>query len=213
MIVRLGGSDSIRTSPSPEQDAGFELFEGDWVAPNGKGKTSDLQINLTLQSENDVDGAVKAEIRFGNEEDGLLPIMELSAPESLLRYPKSAPEDGYDIKVVRPPYSTPVYGAKVEAAEPVGYFFRIRTRRDASAGKILSAFYGKITAASELHRPSDNPFRLHLYSYNKLGGRFVPRPGVEFCYNLNPNSKDQNLEYDQRNNLAREADEGTVYAP
>lgn len=210
MIVRLGGSDAIRTSPVPGKECGFDLYVGDWVAPHGKGKIPDMLITLALREENDVDGAVEAEIRFGNEDDGLIPIMELTAPESLLKYPRIAPADGYEVKTVKPPYVIPVSGAE-QAAEPIGYFFRIRTQKDKSTGKIVSAFYGKIVAQSGLRRPSDNPFLLHRYSYSNHGRKL--EPGVEFSYYLNPTPNDRNLEYDQRSNLAPGADKGVIYSP
>lgn len=210
MIVRLGGSDAIRTSPVPGKECGFDLYVGDWVAPHGKGKIPDMLITLALREENDVDGAVGAEIRFDNEEDGLVPIMEITVPESLLKYPRIAPANGFEVKVVKPPYIMPVSGAEL-AAEPVGYFFRIRTQKDKSTGKIVSAFYGKIVAQSGLRRPSDNPFLLHRNSYSNHGRKL--EPGVEFSYYLNPTPNDRNLEYDQRSNLAPEATKGSVYAP
>jgi len=211
MLVWLDGDDSIKTSPNPGKAVGFDLFEGDWVAPHGKGKTSDLLITLTLLEKNDVDGAVKGGIRFANKEDGLIPIMELSAPESVLKYPRIALEDGYDVKFVSPPYAMPVSGVEVEAPEPVGYFFRIRTQKDESTGKILSAFYGKIISQPGIPHPSQSPFQLHRYSYSNQGRKI--EPGVRFSYYLNPTANDRNLEYDQRTNLAPEADEGSVYAP
>lgn len=210
MIVRFGTEAWIQTTPIPGKEVGFDLFEYDWVAPHGKGKTSDLLINLVLQPGDEENRMVKGEIRFGNEDDGLIPIMELTAPESLLKYPRIAPKDGYETKVVKPPNIIPVSGINV-AAEPVGYFFRIRTQKDKSTGKIVSAFYGKIVAKSGLRRPSDNPFLLHQYSYTNHGRKL--EPGVEFSYYLNPTPNDRNLEYDQRNNLAPEASEGSVYAP
>jgi hypothetical protein len=209
MLVWLG--DAIKTSPIPGKAAGFDLFEGDWVAPYGNGKISDLLINLSFQSQDDVDGAVRGEIRFGNKDDGLIPIMELSATESLLKYPRVAPEDGYEIKVVNPPYTIPISGVEVEVPEPVGYLFRIRTQKDQATGKILSAFYGKIVAKSGIRHPSENPFQLHRYSFQKDGRKL--EPGVRFSYYLNPTANDRNLEYDQRTNLAPGASKGLVYPP
>ena len=43
--------------------------------------------------------------------------------------------------------------------------------------------------------------------------KFDPTPGFQISYYLNPTPNDRNLEYDQQNNLAPEADKGATYPP
>lgn len=210
MIVRLKSSGDKLTAPTPGKEFGYDFFEDDWVAPHGKGKTSDLLITLTLQAEDGGNSGVNGEIRFENSDDGLIPIMELLAPESYLKYPRIAAENGYDIKVIRSVYPVNISRADAAAKEPVGYMFRIRTKRDKVTGRIVTAFYGKIVAAAG-HHENVNPFVLYPYSWENNERKLVP--GVEFSYYLNPTPNDRNLEFDQHNNLAPKADKGATLAP
>lgn len=211
MIVCLNNSAS-KDFPVFGEDIGFDLFEADWVIPHGKGKVADLKIKRTLADNNDVAGVASGEVKFGNEDDGLIAIMELIAPESRLQYPRTAPKNGYEIKLVD--IASPINPARnvIEKPEPVGYLFRIRTRRDETTGKIISAHYGKIIAKGGVRRPTDNPFRLVGHSVVEGGKRKLVR-GVDFSYYLNPTPNDRNLEYDQLTNLAPGADIGAVYLP
>ena len=210
MIVRLNSSSVALETPTPGKELGFDLFEYDWVAPHGKGKISDLIINLALQNQDEGNFGVNGKIRFGNEEDGLIPIMELTAPESLLKYPRIAADDGYVLKQVTPTYPISVSRIAAEVKEPVGYMFRIRTQRDKSTDKIVSAFYGKIVAPTGMTE-NVKPFGVFPFPREDDKQHFIPY--IQFSYYLNPTPNDRNLEYDQRNNLAPEATRGSVYAP
>ncbi len=201
MLVRLGGGDSKTTiKPTAEQlekDVGWDLIIGDWVAPQGKGKTSDLVFNFQSQFINDSDFSSQAKISMGNPDDGFIVIEKLVGAESLLKFPRSAPENGYTT-----PALDYYVGIKDEdyitipKIMPAGYLFRIRTVKDKS-GKITSAIYGKFTAPFILYDPT---WRENL-------------PTMKFdCY-INPNPNDQNLEYDQKNNLAPEVDKGLTWPP
>ena len=209
MIVRLKSSAHKKTTPTPGTEVGYDLFEDDWIAPHGKGKTPDLLMTLALQTGDEKNNKVTGEIKFENPDDGLIPIMELVHPESHLKYPPLAGENGYDLKVVH--LVGPVVSTRDNAAvkEPVGYMFRIRTQKDKATGKIISANYGKIIAATG-RTENVNPFVL---SYSRKNNKRIIVPGIQFSCYLNPTPNDRNIEYDQHNNLAPEADKGSVYEP
>jgi len=211
MIVRPNESDHKKVTPAPGKEVGFDLFENDWVVPHGKGKISDLLITLSLATEGEEDNKVTSEIRFGNPDDGLVPIMELAHPESQLVYPPLAVENGYDLKIIHPAY--PIVGKRVNAAvkEPMGYMFRIRTQKDKETGNIILANYGKIIMPPAHYNENVNPFLVYPYTWSDSKRILVP--WFDFSYYLNPTPNDRNLEYDQHNNLAPEADKGVTLAP
>jgi hypothetical protein len=210
MMVWLGNEINRNVSPDPGGEVGYDMFVHDWISPHGKGKVSDLLITLDLQPEDDKTMKVKGEVKFGNEDDGLIPISEFPVPESLLKYPRVAPKEGYEVKLVNPFFPIGVNRSQAAVKEPVGYMFRIRTSKDKSSGKILSAYYGKIVAPVG-YTENANPFV--VYSFRRKDDRHVFDPYIEFSYYLNPTPNDRNLEYDQRSNLAPGADKGSVYPP
>ena len=211
MIVRLSESDHKKVTPAPGKEAGFDLFENDWVSPQGKGKKSDLLITLNLETDGKEDNSVTSVIRFGNPDDGLIPIMELKHPESHLKYPPLADENGYNLKIIHPVY--PIVGKRDNAAakEPVGYVFRIRTQKDKATGNIISANYGKIITPPAHYNENVNPFLVYPYTWRD--NKRILVPWLDFSCYLNPTPNDRNIEYDQHNNLAPEADKGSVYEP
>jgi len=210
MLVWLGNEINRNASPDPGREVGYDMFVHDWVAPHGKGKVSDLLITLQVQPGDESIRKVKGEIRFGNKDDGLIPVMEFSAPESLLKYPRSAPEEGYELKDVHLFFPIGVNRDQAEQKEPLGYMFRIRTRKQEPSGKVVSAYYGKIVAPVG-YTENANPFV--VFSFPRKDNRNIFDPYVEFSYYLNPTANDRNLEYDQRTNLAPEADKGVTYPP
>lgn len=95
--------------------------------------------------------------------------------------------------------------------QPLGYIFRIRTIKDKTDSNVISALYGKIVGR---HGTSDNinPFEFNTLNRNEKR-ELVLDPSFTFSYYLNPTPNDRNLEYDQENNLAPEADKGLTYPP
>lgn len=202
MIVRMmdGGGKSYGIAPLLGGDLGWDLIESDWVAPHGNGKKSDLILNFDGHYENARKYAsfAKMNLRFSNIHDGLIPIMELIGKESLLKFPREAPGGEYPMKELEVflQQSETTRPIRIPTPEPNGYFIRIRTEVD-SEGKVVSANYGKITTPLRLNPPG------------------VDRKSVSFSFSsyLNPTPNGRNLEYDQHNNLAPEADKGVTYAP
>lgn len=211
MIVRwgLGSTDHIRYAPKLDEEVGYDLVAGDWVKPHGSGAVSDIQVMFKSDFKSPEDYSTSAKFRFSNPDDGLIPIASLIGSESLLKYPRSAPENGYEVKSIE---LTKHSGEQPQPMqeEPIGYFLRLRTIVEPSTGKILSAKYGKIIKEPG-HNSNESPFRLSSGMWKER--KFDPTPGFQISYYLNPTPNDRNLEYDQQNNLAPEADKGATYPP
>ena len=211
MIVRLakGGSKS-RMKPAAEQigtELSWDLVEGDWVAPNGKGKVADFFVKFESGYVDQYNRSAKVRLEFGNNDDGCIPIKQLKGEESLLEFPRLAPEKGYIVRELE--YSSEYKEVKDEVGykersftklpnpPPKGYMVRLRTKRGEN-DNIVSAIYCKITS----------PFELDDVLFQGRRRLFL-----NFDYYLNPTPNDRNLEYDQRNNLAPEADRGLTWPP
>jgi len=202
LLVRIidGGGKSYGIAPLHGVPLGWDLIEADWVAPHGAGKKSDLILKLDGRFENSERYFSSAEMHiiFPNSNDGFISIMDVDGKESLLKFPRQAPDGGYnheELKVLFKQSEISGYERSPEP-EPEGYFIRIRTETD-SSGKVVSAVYGKITSPIRLTPPG------------------LDRKNVTFSFSsyFNPTPNDRNLEYDQQNNLAPEADKGATYPP
>ena len=210
MLVRRGNRCRSRIKPEPEQigkKLGWDLVEGDWVAPIGNGKVADLVVVFETTYKDESNRTASVQIGFGNKEDGCIPLLELKGEESLLKFPRNAPKEGYDVRKLE-------YSLQYKEVEeprnymnktltqlpnplPEGYLLRLRTQKDKD-GKVVSAIYGKITS----------PFGLKDILFR--GNR---RLFLNFDYYLNPTPNDRNLEYDQKSNLAPEADKDLRWPP
>jgi hypothetical protein len=156
---------------------GFDLSAGDWVAPYGKGQTSDLVFSLhrRVVSESDYDAEMK--LSFTKEGDGLIVCPSEPDTGSEFKTPRTAPEGGYA------PERTWHYGKSMRPPDVSGYLIRVRTVLD-ETGKVKTALYGKVRG----------DFRLYV-------GTRVPKAGLGFDYYLNPTPNDRNLEFDPGRNL------------
>jgi len=130
--------------PENNKQIGYDLEIGDWVAPYGKGITSDFIFTLQRQFTNVTqyfDATLT--LSFPNDGDGIQSVMSDSSG-SLFRIPRSAPTNDYEPKLVLQMYredGKPMVG--VSANPDQNYFFRVRTKKD-DRGNIVSAMYGKI---------------------------------------------------------------------
>jgi hypothetical protein len=152
---------------------GYDLTVGDWVGPNGKGITTDIVFNGTLdqKAKNDFDYTLT--VSFPKPGDG---IQEFAVPDAEkgggLRSPHEAPTNGYQSQVVKTMSRHPGQGTKEDMNDPNrNYFFRVRTALDEN-GNVVSAHYGKIY------------------------GDFM-----QFTYYLNPTPNSRNIEFDPKQNL------------
>lgn len=209
MKVWLIGSHSL---PKTGKECGFDLFEKDWVKPYGKGETSDLLIKFDTDFKSPNNYKTSYSIRFSNPKDGFIPIPELINTESLLKYPRVAPVNGYTTKEINLTKEAGKGGARLFAKkkEPMGYIVRFRTLKDPETNKILSAYYGKITAPKE-YVANVNPFEIYAYMWKNRKIDLTSR--FRFSFYLNPTVNDRNLEYDQINNLAPNAPKGVQWLP
>jgi hypothetical protein len=210
MRVWLG--DSSHMAPNVGEEIGFDLYMKDWVQPHGKGEHPDLLVKFATKFVDQYDYSTSCSIRFANPDDGLIPIPELLNPESLLKYPRIAPDEGYALKnlhITRGPTGNEARSRAVNK-EPIGYLLRFRSIKDEKTPKIISAYYGKITRPQE-RVGNVNPFEVH--SLDRANRKLVSAPRFRFNMYLNPTPNDRNLEYDQRTNLAPEADRGLTWPP
>ena len=152
---------------------GYDLMVGDWVAPNGKGMTTDIIFNGKLDKKAKDDFDYTLTVSFPKPGDG---IQEFTVPDSEkgsgLRSPHEAPTNGYQAQVVKTMSRHPGQGTKEDMNDPNrNYFFRARTVLDEN-GNVINAYYGKIY------------------------GDFM-----QFTYYLNPTPNSHNIEFDPKQNL------------
>ncbi|HEY5745849.1 MAG TPA: hypothetical protein VIU12_07220 [Chryseolinea sp.] len=170
--------DTIRL-PTVGRPVGFDLIASDWVAPYGKGTTSDL-IFLLNTNYTSIEHAFDATltIRFANEGDGIQSVLAPINFGSKLRLPRYAPEEGYQSMLVKS-YFRKAPNAQIhrDYRDDQNFFFRVRTVKQ--NGKVVSAYYGKIAGDIE----------------------FWGNQKLRFIYYVNPTPNDRNLEFDPKKNL------------
>jgi hypothetical protein len=178
--IRMVRNQVELTFPVLNKPVGFDLEQGDWVAPYGRGINADLLMSATNHFLKELDRAARVEIRFPDEFGGILPIETDLVKGSELKTPHQAPEAGYlksfePFEKVRPPEPTErnyeINGTKR------AYLLRFRTEVD-EQGRLKKAYYGKILSELEV---------------------FATGPGLvvlKFNYFLNPKANDRNIEHD-----------------
>lgn len=165
--------------PEDNKSIGYDLELGDWVAPYGKGITSDFIFTLERKFTS-ITQAFDATLTltFHNDGDGIQSVMSDSSG-SALRIPRTAPEDGYEPKLTKRIYrETDTKPIVTDTQSNQNYFFRVRTKKN-DDGKIISALYGKIEGDIE----------------------FWPNGKIRFQYYLNSKLNSRAMEFDPRQNL------------
>ena len=178
MFARLVETDV----PVADEPVGYDLAEGDWVAPHGRGKVSDFVFKVTKRVASYKDYGGELLLTFSNKFDG---IQDFTAPPkkgSELRSPHQAPENGYigSLSLLRGSSEKGIYG---QPKEDRNYLFRVRTIVD-EKGQIVSALYGKIYGDVDFD-PRESK-----------GAAFL-----RLSYYLNPKPNDRNVEFDPKRNL------------
>jgi hypothetical protein len=169
--------------PVDNRSAGYDLVEGDWVAPRGQGKVSDFVITLQRRIVGDNDFDVVFVLAFSNRGDGILPIEASESSASELRLPRLAPENGYMAEWRIHHTRSPNACRKDEEGRYEDFFFRVRTvQKD---GRVERAMYGKLRGAF------------------KLGQFVTQKPVGRFTYYLNPDGT-RNMEFDPNRNLFKD---------
>jgi hypothetical protein len=88
--------------PAFDKPVGFDFETGDWVAPYGKGKSTDILFTAHLDKRGRLDFDYKLTVGFPNQGDGIQ--MFVTPPidkYSGLRSPHEAPDNGYQPELVR----------------------------------------------------------------------------------------------------------------
>lgn len=191
--------------------AGFDLEKRDWVAPHGRGVTSDLVFTLTRQGD-ETRGEATLKMSFSHPGDGFVPIDQVNPGGSQLRFPREAPETGYQTTwrewhwkwVNGESREELAEGEKIyhelrkhraKVAPPVGYFLRLRTELD-KKGAVISARYARLVC---------DPYR-----NGQMGGDLEWKPEyhtkttmMKLTYYFNPTGS-RNLEFDMKQNLFKD---------
>lgn len=164
--------------PKTNISIGFDLIEGDWVVPFGKGTHKDFVFKLTGENTAWNKFDVTMELSFSNEGDGILIFETDPLFGSKLRLPHNAPTDGYVPNLNQRYASVPEKMIANDFPENRNYFFRVRTKLN-NKNNIVSALYGKIHGNIQ-------------FAKNGL---------IRLSYYINANENDTNLEFDLNNNL------------
>lgn len=122
---------------------GYDLMVGDFVAPLGRGQVNDLLLKYERVDGGTFDWSWKLSVAFANPQDGLIPV-EFEDRGSEFRSDYRAPPNGYlnswMLESARTSMDEPAQG---NTNRNRSYYFRIRTRTDAS-GNVFGGHYGKI---------------------------------------------------------------------
>jgi hypothetical protein len=174
--------------PETNKPVGFDLMEGGWVTPYGKGKQSDFifQADRRWVSRKDFDCTVK--LNFSNQDDGLIPVSIPLNQGSELRMSAIAPLEGYLPQISKSLSHTPANGWKDnerEGNKDQNYYFRIRTVMD-EQGNIKSALYGKIYGD---------------FALDPINSKTT---WIIFTYYLNPEPNSRNVEFNPKRNLFKQ---------
>lgn len=170
------------TLPAKNTPIGFDLETADFVAPYGKGATSDFIFNLNDDTAiNDQKPMNKGlTLTFPNKGDGIQSMIVSQKQGNTFRMLSDAPRDGYESILILGKDSQYTHGL---LREDQNYFFRVRTVLD-EQGNVKSALYGKIRGPIQ----------------------FWDNAGLEFTYYLNPTPNDRNMEFDPSKNLFKNLD-------
>jgi hypothetical protein len=171
----MGGG--IIQVPRFDEPVGYDLEKGDWVAPYGKGMTSDFVVTFHTVSRAYTDYECNFTLGFSNYGDGIQEYFFDDTDQSYFKWPFMAPESGYASQVYKEKSDNPKDNFRTNEKKNVRYIYRVRTKKDAN-GNIVKAMYGKISQEFE----------------------FGPNGTILFHYYFNPDGT-RNLEEDPKNNL------------
>ena len=107
------------------KSVGYDLMSGDWVAPRGQGKQSDMIFSKVYQEKSASDYYSKIEVTFPHPGDGI----QLFQPSvrdmtSTFKSAYQAPENGYQRELTREISARPGQPSKFEYDPNRIYFFR-----------------------------------------------------------------------------------------
>lgn len=175
--------------PATEIPVGFDLLNGDWVQPYGKGENSD--IIFTLHIKEPPKGVTKfypdydLVVSFLQKHDGIQEVVQEEKPglgkrEFRILNMLTAPIEGYQNPYIQH-HSVIKVGPENRLKD---FFFRIRSQTHPD-GSLKDGLYGKIYGGIEC-------------------SPLVPPSGYfRFFYYLNPTPGDTNLEFDCKTTLMK----------
>jgi hypothetical protein len=172
--------------PNPGQWTGYDLEIGDWVAPYGKGKVSDLEFAGAGMWESSVEYDGTLTMRIPGEGNGIQ-VFEMPAGYQRCQFksPYEAPEDGYlkewSWRKTRASKGRQFSEITDESFPNRMFIFRVRAEVD-EWGRVIKAQYGKI------YGPVESLVGNHGKGH------------VAFTHYLNPDYT-RNLEFDPKKNL------------
>ena len=176
--------------PVLSKNIGYDLVTGDWVAPYGKGFSSDFIFNVTKSVNTYNDFKCNLDISFSNPGDGILEVSLDLKYGSIFRSPYIAPEGGYKSNLSID-CSKGGNDKVTSYNQKQNYFYRVRTKFD-NNGNIIDAKYGKIYGG------------ISIYPYESETAY------IFFLYYLNPDGT-RNMEYDRGKNLFNEFTNKSIY--
>lgn len=186
LMAKLVADETRQHIPMPNERAAYDLEVGDWVAPHGKGRISDLKFELkggTKDASVPYDSTMT--LAFSHPGDGIIVQESGVFPPSALRMPYSAPAAGYlpEITWRKARLAGAATGIDriIDETKPTqNYFLRLRTVLN-EKGEIVSAHYAKVCRG----------FTWYASGY------------IKFQYHFNPAANNRNLEFDLKRNLLK----------
>lgn len=142
--------------PRLDEPVGFDLAEGDWVAPDGAGKVADVLMTGTMRYVSRKDHEIRVLVAFPNAADGVREFRAIK-PDDLrlasdLMPPQQAPTEGYGRELELWQSCEPNGWLREHDESDRSYLFRIRTKVD-EEGRVVEAkhgwTYGEIAVDSE----------------------------------------------------------------
>lgn len=176
--------------PQVGKPCGYDLKEGDWVSPWGKGLVPDFVFTMNCNYTNFNHSDVSMKLTFSNPLDGIQPAnLPKEYAYSTFIWDRQAPETGY-VDSYEMEFGLPDKGFRIPSAPQLRSIedveaqkFYIRVRTVVKEGQIVSALYGKL---------SQGFF---------IGAMSPTNVNVRTCYYLNPKPLDRNMEFDLKQNL------------
>ena len=132
----------VREDLSDGQVYGYDLLAGDFVAPYGKGGTTDLVLAYKRQRTDTFNYTWSLDVSFANDEDGLMPV-NFGLSDSTFVSDYEAPAEGYLNQWTLQMSRSGGFSAPVGNRDKTrSYYFRVRSKVDEN-GEVVG-HYGKM---------------------------------------------------------------------
>lgn len=172
----------VRPFPAIEGTFEFDLLDLDWLPPHGEGRRADVALTVVSRYRSDEQYQAVVRMHFQEQDAGIREIeLEANERRSAFRAHHVAPADGY----VPDLFFEDTYGLRnmEEAVSGDGFYFRIRTQRNAEGA--MEGYYGRF------HGP--------VIQMTPAGPLLVLGPLL-----INPRFNDRNMESEQKATRSKE---------